>query len=97
MSDNNVVIEGLKQAQILTKTITIDGLPKQLQDAYTNIQIPSTHHKNVQNSILACCVFDTEQVKTAIVKIPERPAYVLPRNYGISEFRKRYLKFFLIE
>lgn len=44
----------------------------------------------MQESILAAHLLDAEQKKTAKIKVPERPAFVLPRVYGITDSRKKY-------
>lgn len=90
-SDSNVLIEGVPQAQVLTKTLEINGLPKQLEEKLEKIQLSTQSERNIRNAILASHVFDSEQAKTAIIKIPERPAFVTPRNYGITDSRKNRL------
>lgn len=89
--DSNVLLEGIPQAQILIKTIEINGFPKNIEEAISKLQLNSNVDKNVQNSILASHVFDAEQVKLPKIKIPERPAFNLPREYGISHHRRRRL------
>lgn len=89
--DSNVLLEGLPQAQVLTKTIEINGFPKNIEESINKMQLNSNVDKNVQNSILASHVLDAQQVKLPKIKIPERPAFNLPREYGISHSRRRRL------
>lgn len=89
--DNNILLEGVLQAQNLTKSLVIDGLPKHLEDSLKNTQISKTVDKNIQNAILSSHVFDAEQQKLPIIKVPERPMYVLPRDYGITHPRRNRL------
>lgn len=89
--DSDVLLEGVAQAQNLTKTIEINGFPKNIEETISKMQLNSSVDKNIKNSILASHVFDAEQVKLPKIKIPERPAYNLPREYGISHQRRRRL------
>lgn len=89
--DTNVPLEGTLQAQHLTKSIVIDDLPKNLDESLKNIKISNNVERNVQHSILASHVLDAEQQKLPIVKIPERPMFVLPRDYGITYPRRNRL------
>lgn len=45
--------------------------------------------KSMEEAVLASHLLDAEQKKTAIIKVPERPAFVLPRVYGITDSRKK--------
>lgn len=87
--DTNVLLEGLQQAQVITKTVAINGLPQNLEQLLDSTKIPASTETIVQNSILSSHVFDAQQEKTAKLKDPNRPAYVLPRVYGITNFRKK--------
>ncbi|XP_055902588.1 39S ribosomal protein L37, mitochondrial [Eupeodes corollae] len=89
--DSNVLLEGVAQAQVLTKSIEIEGFPKNIEETINKMQLNSNVDKNVQNSIMLSHVFDAEQVKLPKIKIPERPAFNLPREYGISYSRRRRL------
>uniref|UniRef100_A0A1A9WPS2 Large ribosomal subunit protein mL37 n=1 Tax=Glossina brevipalpis TaxID=37001 RepID=A0A1A9WPS2_9MUSC len=89
--NNNVLLEGISQAQVLTKTIEIKELPNNLKDAISKSQLPSHIDRNVYNAIMSSHVLDAEQVKLPRVKIPERPAFLLPRDYGISHQRRNRL------
>ncbi|XP_058839460.1 large ribosomal subunit protein mL37-like [Topomyia yanbarensis] len=90
-SDRNVLLEGVKQAQVLLNTVVYDELPLKLEERLEITKIPTQLDRSMQQSVLAALVFDAEQVKTAIVKDPERPAFRLPRNYGISDERRNQL------
>ncbi|XP_032578899.1 39S ribosomal protein L37, mitochondrial [Drosophila sechellia] len=86
-SDNSVLIGGLPQAQVLTNSIVIQTFPKHIEDAISNQQLPNSVDKSVRHAILASHVLDAEQVKLPKVRLPERPAFNLPRSYGISHER----------
>lgn len=87
--DTNVLLEGLQQAQVITKTIAINGLPQNIEQLLNSTKIPTNTETFVKNSILSSHVFDAQQEKTAKLKDPNRPAYVLPRVYGITDFRRK--------
>ncbi|XP_053698104.1 39S ribosomal protein L37, mitochondrial [Sabethes cyaneus] len=89
--DKNVLLEGVRQAQVLLNTVVYDELPLKIEERLEKMKIPAQLDRSMQQSVLAALVFDTEQVKTAVVKVPERPAFKLPRNYGISNERRNRL------
>ncbi|XP_055524558.1 39S ribosomal protein L37, mitochondrial [Wyeomyia smithii] len=89
--DRNVLLEGVRQAQVLLNTVVYDELPLRVEERLEKTKIPAQLDRSMQSSVMAALVFDTEQVKTATVKIPERPAFKLPRNYGISNERRNRL------
>lgn len=78
------------QAGILTNTIEINSLPQRIEESIEKSTIPSKVDKNIQNAILSSFVFDTEQQKLAKQQHPEKPAFNLPRIYGITDDRRRY-------
>jgi large subunit ribosomal protein L37 len=82
-------MEGVTQAQVLLKAIVINELPAKLEESLTKQNIPTIADLAMQQSVMAACVFDAEQKKTAIVKLADRPAYVLPRGYGITDARRK--------
>lgn len=86
--DSNVLLEGIQQAQLLTKTIAINGLPKNIEESLNRIDLSSNVNKNVKNAIMSSHVFDAEQVKLPKIKLLDRPAFNLPRDYGISHERR---------
>lgn len=89
--DRNVLLEGIRQAQVLLNTVVYDELPLKVEERLEKTKIPIQLDRSMQQSVLAALVFDTEQVKTAVVKDPERPAFKYPRNYGISNERRNRL------
>lgn len=91
--DSNVLIEGMPQAQLLTKTLYINDLPNNLKQDVKQIKISAQTDIALKNAILSSHVFDAQQEKTAIRKDPNRPAFVLPRIYGITDSRKKYINF----
>ncbi|XP_049285905.1 39S ribosomal protein L37, mitochondrial [Anopheles funestus] len=89
--DTNVLLEGVRQAQSLLNTVVFDDLPLKLEEKLEQTKIATQLDRSMQQAVLSALVFDTEQVKTALVKVPDRPAYKLPRMYGISEGRRNQL------
>ncbi|XP_044263303.1 39S ribosomal protein L37, mitochondrial [Tribolium madens] len=81
--DNNVLLDGLKQAKILTNTVELkEDLPKS-----TELKIKKEIDNKVKEIILSSHVFDAEQQKLPKLKDPERPAWNFPRVYGITQPR----------
>lgn len=90
--DNSVLIYGEKQAQILTKTLLIEELPENVQKIAKNVEISTETEIQLKNSILHAHLFDAHQEKLAIRKNPEKPMWVYPRDWGITDQRKnRYI------
>lgn len=89
--DQNVVLEGLLQAQLLTKSVVVKRLPNHLEEALSKVNVPDNVDKSFQESVLSSHVLDAEQEKLAIVKNPLRPAFVFPRTYGITDYRRTKL------
>lgn len=87
--DRNVLLEGVRQAQVLLNTVVYDELPLKVEERVDKTKIPTQLDRSMQQSVLAALVFDAEQVKTGLVKDPERPAFKFPRVYGISSERKK--------
>lgn len=83
--DDNVLLEGLNQAKILTNTVEVEeGLPSKF------VQLPKLTKEINQiacRAILSSHVFDGEQVKLPKIKDPLRPAINFRRIYGISDKR----------
>ncbi|KAI5643082.1 hypothetical protein NE865_04804 [Phthorimaea operculella] len=87
----NVLLEGLAQAQVLTKTVIAhDKLPQTVEDL-AEIPAPKGIHENVKKAILSANVFDCEQKKLPKIKDPERPAYNFPRILGITDRRRNQI------
>ncbi|KAH8358492.1 hypothetical protein KR093_000471 [Drosophila rubida] len=89
--DSNVLLGGLPQAQVLTNTIEINGFPRQIDEAIVSTQFPKTIDRTVQNLIISSQLLDAQQVKLPKIKLIDRPAYNLPRVYGISHERRNRL------
>lgn len=89
LGDNNVLICGEKQAQNLTKTLLVNELPENIQKLANNAEISDETEIQVKNSILHAHLFDAHQEKLAIVKNPEKPMWVFPRTWGITDQRKK--------
>lgn len=87
--NNNVLVEGVKQAQVLLKTVEINGLPENLENAIMQMHLPVHIDRNIQNDILFSHAFDAEQVVLPKVVAADRPEVNLPRVYGISHKRRQ--------
>ncbi|XP_034663043.1 39S ribosomal protein L37, mitochondrial [Drosophila subobscura] len=85
--DNSLLIGGLAQAQVLTNTIEVKTYPPKIEEAIANQKLPNGIDRNIRNAILSAHVLDAEQVKLPKIKLIERPAFNLPRSYGISHER----------
>ena len=86
---SRVLLEGISQAQVLTKTIIAeDKLPSKIEEL-ANIPAPKGIHENVKKAILSANVFDCEQKKLPKIKDPNRPAYNFPRILGITDRRRK--------
>lgn len=89
LKHTNVLLEGISQAQVLTKTIIAeDKLPQRIEDL-AEISAPKAIHENVKKAILSANVFDCEQNKLPKIKDSERPAYNFPRILGITDRRRK--------
>ncbi|XP_049877666.1 39S ribosomal protein L37, mitochondrial [Pectinophora gossypiella] len=88
LKHTNVLLEGLAQAQVLTKTIVADNkLPQNIEEL-AEVPAPKHVHECVKKAVLSANVFDCEQKKLPKVKDPERPAYNFPRILGITDRRR---------
>ncbi|XP_011195002.2 39S ribosomal protein L37, mitochondrial [Zeugodacus cucurbitae] len=86
--DNNVLLKGIQQAQLLTKTIEVPSLPEGIQDSLDKIQISGLFERNIKGAILASNIFSADQEKLHKKKDTLRPEYNLPREYGIPKEKK---------
>lgn len=84
------MIYGEKQAQSLTKTLLVNELPENIQKLAKNANISHETEIQMKNSILQAHLFDTHQEKLVIRKNPEKPMWNFPRDYGITDQRKKY-------
>ncbi|XP_023013475.2 mitochondrial ribosomal protein L37 [Leptinotarsa decemlineata] len=86
--DDNVLLEGLSQAKIITNTVEVrQGLPERIQSNELSEDINEAAKTIIMNSHL----LDAEQKKLPKVKDPERPAWNFPRTYGITQGRRNKL------
>lgn len=88
--DSNVLEEGVPQAQVLTKTLTVARLPEKLQKIVDATEISAESDLYMKNAILSAHLFEATQVKLPKLKDPLRPAWNFPRAYGISAQKKKY-------
>lgn len=88
--DTNVLVEGVAQAQVLTKTLVVPSLPEKLQKIVDGIEVSPESDLYMKNAILSAHLFDAQQVKLPRPKDPLRPAWKFSREYGIEAARKQY-------
>ncbi|KAK7605452.1 hypothetical protein V9T40_007310 [Parthenolecanium corni] len=89
--DHNVLVGGLNQAKIFTNSVeTKEGLPSQIESLY-DADTVDKHIELVQMAFASALVYDTTQLRLPVRKDPERPAWVFPREYGITDQRKNYV------
>lgn len=88
--DTNVLVEGVRQAQVLTKTLEINAFPNSIADSVANTALSSIVERHIHKLIMSSHVLDAEQVKLPKIKLQDRPAFNLPREYGISHSRRKY-------
>ncbi|XP_012251357.2 39S ribosomal protein L37, mitochondrial [Athalia rosae] len=89
--DDNVLLEGENQAMVLTKTVLIAN---ELPETVNNLMID--HNEQVNKLVLRALhtshIFDAHQELLPKRKDPARPAWVFPREYGITDLRRtRYI------
>lgn len=82
-------MEGVAQAQNLTKTLITAKLPAKVQKLANALDISPDTGLYMKNAIINAHLFDAEQVKLPKIKDPNRPAWNFPRSYGISAQRKK--------
>lgn len=82
--DHNVLLEGVQQAKLLTKTVELQqGLPARivLPDLSKDV------NRFCKKIILNSHVFDAEQKRLPKIKDPLRPAHNFARVFGITKDR----------
>lgn len=89
--DHNVLLEGYRQAKILTNTVEINSevLPLQ-QDVSLEQELP-LQDKLVKRCIKSSLMYDATQEKLPKRHDPSREAWIFPRDYGITDKRRNYL------
>jgi large subunit ribosomal protein L37 len=87
--DSNVLVEGVQQAQALLKTLVFEELPEKMEEKFSKLKVPADIERSMQQSVLVSHLLDAEQQKTAKIINPLRPMRPFPRNYGITEARKK--------
>lgn len=75
---------GLDQAKLLTNTVVKEG---EFLEQY-KVNVPEGIDKQVQRIITTSAIFDAHQELLPKIKDPERPMFVFPRLYGITQYRK---------
>ncbi|KAI4467271.1 mitochondrial ribosomal protein l37 [Holotrichia oblita] len=85
LRDDNVLLEGLTQAKVITNTVEVqEGLPQSLD---LNQSIKGINRR-VKEIILSSHLFDAEQKKLPKIKDPLRPSFNFPRTHGITQERR---------
>lgn len=87
--DTNVLVLGVPQAQLLTKTVCVDGLPEKLQATIDGLEVSRETNTSMKDNIVAAHLFDAQQEKLEKLKDPTRPAWNFPRVHGITRQRKK--------
>lgn len=82
-------VQGVTQTQVLLKTLVFEELPEKIEDSFRNVKIPSDVERSMQQAVLVSHLLDAEQQKTKKIVNPLRPMRPYPRNYGITEARKK--------
>ncbi|XP_022121277.2 39S ribosomal protein L37, mitochondrial [Pieris rapae] len=91
LTNTNVLLEGISQAQVLTKTVIAeDKLPPRIEEL-AQLPAPKAVHEGVKKAILSANVFDCEQKKLPKIKDSERPAYNFTRILGITDRRRNQI------
>lgn len=85
-----MLINGVKQTQVLLNTLAFNELPERIEDTFKDVKLSSGLERSMQQSVLVSHLLDAEQQKTAKIVNPLRPMRPYPRNYGITEARKKY-------
>nr|XP_018906949.1 PREDICTED: 39S ribosomal protein L37, mitochondrial [Bemisia tabaci] len=92
--DHNVLVEGVEQAKLLTKTVEVKaGLPAEIENRIGKTPSHPDQHTFVERLILSSVAFDLKQDRLPRLIDPKRPAYVFPRRYGVGDKRKNLLMF----
>lgn len=86
--DTNLLVEGLQQAQLLTKSMVVDGLPVNVQRVIDDVRIPDQSDVYMQEMVRASFLFETEQQKLPYKTLPDKPMHRLKREYGITNLRR---------
>lgn len=84
-----MLITGKKQAQVLTKTLLVNEFPDSIQKLAANLNISKDTDIQMKNSILFAHLFEAHQEKLVKKKHPEKLMWVYPRDYGITDQRKK--------
>ncbi|XP_077299713.1 mitochondrial ribosomal protein L37 [Arctopsyche grandis] len=91
IKSTDVLVEGLPQALLLTKTVHVsETLPKSIE-ALVQEETPAHIHQHLKTAILKANIFDSEQKKLPKIHDPDRPAFNFPRLYGITAARRNII------
>ncbi|KAK9509844.1 hypothetical protein O3M35_004747 [Rhynocoris fuscipes] len=90
-SDHNVLIGGLDQAKVFTNSCEMDLSLLPFSERLDSASIDSSQNSIIKRLIKTSLLFDATQEKLPIRKDPNRPAFVFPRDFGITDKRKNFL------
>lgn len=89
--DHSVLLEGLKQAQVLTNTVLVNADELQInKDINVDQELP-LQDKLVKRCIRSSLLYDATQEKLPKRHDPLREAWIFPRDFGITDRRRNYL------
>lgn len=90
--DNNVLVQGMDQAKVLTNTVTISSsLPDQLKELEENLALPKDLHNDFERRTKLSSLLEATQEKLPRYINPERPMFKYIREYGVREERRNTL------
>lgn len=87
--DTNLLVEGMQQAQLVTKSMVVDGLPASVQQVIDNVKIPSQSDVFMQDIVRTSFLFQADQEKLPKRRNPDKPMYNFKRDYGITNLRRK--------
>lgn len=89
--DNNVLVGGMPQAQVLTKTLMFDKLPEKLEKKFNSLKLPTDIERSMHQSVLVSHLLDAEQIKSPykVTIAPDKARHFHPKEYCITERRKK--------
>ncbi|NP_001136159.1 mitochondrial ribosomal protein L37 [Nasonia vitripennis] len=87
--DHELLVQGLAQAQQITKTVVFENvLPANVEALTEQLNLPQETDTLVQRIIENSVIFDAHQELLPKLKDPSRPAWNFPRQMGITDQRK---------
>lgn len=89
--DSNVLVHGTKQAQVLTKSLIFNEFPDHIERKLEALKLPTDIERSMHQSVLVSHLLDAQQVKSSIKfpLRPNKPNHIIPKEYGITDSRKK--------